>query len=105
MNNGRLHLSGLMFDGIASGMMLMALPWSILKQGSNGTFLAVITLACTVLSFALTPFFATAIDRYSRKYILVVTQCVQMLTAISVVIGSWHFGIHIGLLAVAQLVF
>lgn len=86
--NRRLHLLGLMFDGIASGMMLMALPWFILKQGNNGTFLAIVTLVCTVMSFVLTPFIATAIDRYPRKHILALTQLVQLLAASSVVIGG-----------------
>jgi MFS family permease len=77
-----------MFDGIVSGMMLMALPWFILKQGNNGTFLAVVTLACTVMSFVLTPFIATAIDRYPRKHNLALTQSVKLLAASSVVIGG-----------------
>ncbi len=86
--NRRLHLLGLMFDGIASGMMLMALPWFILKQGNNGMFLAVVTLACTVMSFVLTPFVATAIDRCPRKHILALTQLVQVLAASCIVIGG-----------------
>jgi predicted MFS family arabinose efflux permease len=77
-----------MFDGIASGMMLMALPWFILKQGNNGTFLAVVTLVCTTVSFVLTPFLATAIDRYPRKRILALTQLIQLLVASCVVIGD-----------------
>ncbi|WP_353500029.1 MFS transporter [Vibrio sp. CB1-14] len=86
--NRRLHLLGLMFDGIASGMMLMALPWFILKQGSNGTFLAVVTLVCTIMSFVLTPLIATAIDRYPRKRILALTQLIQLLAGSSVVIAG-----------------
>lgn len=105
MNNRRLHLSGLMFDGIASGMMLMALPWSILSVGNNGTFLAIVTLVCTLLSFMFTPFFATAIDRYSRKHILAVSQLIQMLSAISVVVVSWFVGVNIWILASCLLVF
>ncbi|WP_418642687.1 MFS transporter [Vibrio chaetopteri] len=95
--NRRLHLLGLMFDGIASGMMLMALPWFILKQGSNGTFLAVVTLVCTIMSFVLTPLIATAIDRYPRKRILALTQLIQLLAGSSVVIAGTVISLsHLG---------
>ncbi|GAL35504.1 permease of the major facilitator superfamily [Vibrio maritimus] len=40
------------------------------------------------MSFVLTPFIATAIDRYPRKRILALTQLIQLLAASSVVIGS-----------------
>lgn len=52
-----------------------------------------------------TPFFATAIDRYSRKHILAVSQLIQMLSAISVVVVSWFVGVNIWILASCLLVF
>ncbi|MFA0697747.1 MFS transporter, partial [Vibrio sp. 10N.222.49.C9] len=64
------HLSGLFWDGISSGLVMMALPWFLLQQGDMGLFVALTTLACTLSSFFLTPIFATFIDRYSRKAIL-----------------------------------
>ncbi|MCG9789725.1 MFS transporter [Vibrio mediterranei] len=99
------HLSALLFDGIASGMMLMALPWSILTQGNNSTFLAILTLCCTALSFFATPFFATVIDRFSRKHILALVQLLQALAALLVVF-TWYIEPNaLWSLAVAQLVF
>ncbi|SNX49542.1 Major Facilitator Superfamily protein [Vibrio thalassae] len=99
------HLLALLFDGIASGMMLMALPWSILSQGNNSTFLAILTLCCTASSFVATPLFATAIDRYSRKQILALAQLLQALAALMVVCAWYIEPNALWSLAIAQLVF
>lgn len=99
------YLTGRFFDGISSGLFMMALPWMILQQPNMGTFVALTALACTVLSFLLTPFFSTLIDRHSRKRILVWVQFGQAATA-SVVFSAYL--LHLGstwLLAVAQLIF
>jgi len=99
------YLSGRFFDGISSGLFMMALPWIMLESDNMGTFVALIALACTATSFVLTPFFSTLIDRHSRKSLLVLVQLIQSTTAITVFVAYWlHDGSH-WLLAAAQLVF
>ena len=68
------YLSARFFDGISSGMFMMALPWIMLSEEGMGTFVAITALVCTCLSFLITPFFATLIDRHSRKNILIIMQ-------------------------------
>lgn len=87
------YLTGLFFDGISSGLFMMALPWMMLQTPDMGTFVALTALVCTALSFVITPFFATLIDRHSRKAILLFNQWLQALTALGVALASlwgWH---------------
>ncbi|EGA69484.1 hypothetical protein VISI1226_09899 [Vibrio sinaloensis DSM 21326] len=99
------YLTGRFFDGISSGLFMMALPWIILLQPGMGTFVALTALTCTVLSFFLTPFFSTLIDRHSRKRILVWVQVGQALTAALVfVIYTLDLGSP-WILALAQMIF
>ena len=70
-----------------------------------GAFVAMVALSCTALSFILTPFFSTLIDRTSRKRILVLVQLLQSGTA-AVVAVFYGMGYESNwLLAAAQLVF
>jgi len=84
---------------------MMALPWIILQQENMGFFVAITALVCTAISFIFTPFFATWIDRYSRKNILILMQVIQSSTALMIFIFySNDFQSH-WLLAFAQLIF
>ncbi|MGD8115186.1 MFS transporter [Vibrio sp. TRT 29B02] len=99
------YLSGRFFDGISSGLFMMALPWVMLSTPDMGTFIALVALTCTATSFVLTPFFATLIDRHSRKLLLILVQVVQSLTATIVLVAYLiNLDSH-WLLAGAQLVF
>ncbi|PSW17226.1 MFS transporter [Photobacterium sanctipauli] len=99
------YLSGRFFDGISSGLFMMALPWLMLKTPDMGTFVALTALACTSNSFLCTPFFSTLIDRHSRKAILVWVQVLQSSTAAVVgIIYLLGVGSH-WVLAFSQLVF
>lgn len=99
------YLSGRFFDGISSGLFMMSLPWMMLKLGDMGTFVALLALVCTLLSFILTPLFSTLIDRHSRKLILVLVQFVQTATAGFVLLSYlFEFNSH-WILAIAQLLF
>lgn len=99
------YLSGRFFDGISSGLFMMALPWIMLATPNMGSFVAMVALACTAISFFLTPFFSTLIDRHSRKSLLVLVQFVQFGTAGVVFTAySLDLGSH-WLLAGAQLVY
>ncbi|MGF1754790.1 MFS transporter [Vibrio makurazakiensis] len=109
-NKTKPYLIGRFFDGISSGLFMMALPWVILSTPDMGTFVALTALTCTVVSFVSTPFFATLIDRHSRKSILVFNQILQSSTAAIVFIAFWSDSIWVNthshwLLAVAQLIF
>ena len=99
------YLSGRFFDGISSGLFMMALPWIMLESENMGTFVALIALACTATSFVLTPFFSTLIDRHSRKSLLVLVQLIQSTTAMVVFFAYWLSDGSHWLLAAAQLVF
>lgn len=84
---------------------MMSLPWMMLKLGDMGSFIAVLALACTLISFVLTPFFSTLIDRHSRKLILVIVQVIQTVTA-GAVLTSYLLNLDsIWVLASAQLLF
>lgn len=84
---------------------MMALPWILLSTPNMGTFVALIALTCTATSFVLTPFFATLIDRHSRKLILILVQLIQSLTALVVLAAHLAKLDSHWLLAGAQLVF
>ncbi|UGA56902.1 MFS transporter [Vibrio sp. VB16] len=99
------YLSGRLFDGISSGMFMMALPWVMLNESGMGTFVAILALVCTGASFVSTLFMATLIDRFSRKKLLVLMQVVQASTALCVLLAYWYGVESIWLLAFAQLVF
>ncbi|WED29464.1 MFS transporter [Vibrio sp. DW001] len=99
------YLSGRLFDGISSGMFMMALPWIMLNEPGMGTFVAILALVCTGASFVSTLFMATLIDRFSRKKLLVLMQVVQASTALCVLLAYWYGVESIWLLAFAQLVF
>ena len=99
------YLTGRFFDGISSGLFMMALPWIMLSTPNMGSFVAILALSCTALSFILTPFFSTLIDRFSRKKLLVLVQLVQAGAAASVAL-VYATGVQSHwLLAAAQLVF
>ncbi|MCG9676837.1 MFS transporter [Vibrio sp. Isolate24] len=99
------YLSGRFFDGISSGLFMMALPWVMLEPPGMGPFVAMVALACTAISFFLTPLFSTLIDRHSRKSLLVLVQILQSSTA-AIVMLAYGLGIESNwLLATAQLVF
>lgn len=99
------YLTGRFFDGVSSGLFMMALPWAMLSTPNMGAFVAIVALACTAVSFFLTPIFSTLIDRHSRKQLLVFVQFVQAGTAafVAVFYGAGYES-H-WLLAAAQLVF
>lgn len=99
------YLSGRFFDGISSGLFMMALPWIMLQQPDMGTFVALIALFCTGLSFCLTPLFSVLIDKHSRKSILILVQIIQALTAAIVCIIYWLCIESNGLLALSQIIF
>ena len=99
------YLSGRFFDGISSGLFMMALSWLLLEPGNMGTFVAVLALICTATSFVLSPFFATLIDRHSRKAILIWVQVLQSATAGLVMIAAmFNLDSH-WLLGTSQLIF
>ncbi len=99
------YLSGRFFDGISSGLFMMALPWVMLSTPNMGPFVAMVALACTAISFILTPIFSTLIDRHSRKQLLVLVQLLQASTA-ALVATAYALGFESHwLLAAAQLVF
>ncbi|MGC9402985.1 MFS transporter [Vibrio genomosp. F10] len=97
------YLTGRLFDGISSGLFMMALPWVMLQTPNMGTFVALVALACTVVSFLLTPLFSTYIDRHSRKFLLILNQGIQSLTAGVVMLAYWYDWSSYWLLAGAQL--
>ncbi|MBW3695389.1 MFS transporter [Vibrio sp. T187] len=99
------YLTGRFFDGISSGLFMMALPWVMLATPNMGTFVALVALTCTAVSFLATPFFSTLIDRHSRKSLLVVIQMLQAATAGAVFLAYWFGMDSHWLLAAAQLVF
>ncbi|MDO6707225.1 MFS transporter [Photobacterium sp. 1_MG-2023] len=105
MSRSTPYLAGRFFDGISSGMFMLALPWIMLSQGDMGVFVAALSLLCTLLSFFTTPFSATFIDRHSRKSILITIQLIQASTALAVLIAFQLEKDTLWLLALAQIIF
>ncbi len=99
------YLSGRFFDGISSGLFMMALPWIMLQSPNMGPFVAMVALGCTAVSFVLAPIFATLIDRHSRKALLIYVQATQLTTATVVALVYWFGDGSHWLLALAQLLF
>lgn len=104
-NRTRPYLTGRLFDGISSGLFMMALPWIMLSEPNMGVFVAILALTCTALSFCLTPIFSTLIDRTSRKYLLIWVQVLQTSMAILVALVYGLGYESLWLLAIAQIVF
>lgn len=98
-------LIGRAFDVFSSGMIMMALPWLMLKQGVSGTWVALVALTCTVSAFVLTPVFATWIDRYSRKALMVGVQAAQSGMALVLYVIGLDGDISFFWMAVAQWLF
>ncbi len=88
-NKTQPYLAGRFFDSISSGLFMMALPWVMLSEPKMGTFVALVSLSCTAISFLATPFFSTLIDRHSRKVLLVLNQWIQSGMALVVFIAYW----------------
>ena len=93
------------FDGVSSGMFMMALPWMMLTGGDDGSGVAIVALICTLTSFFLTPLFSTLIDRHSRKGILVLMQLVQAFTALGLFASAFYGEPGIVSLGIAQIIF
>lgn len=93
------------FDGVSSGLIMLALPWIMLKKGDNGSLVALIALVCTLASFFLTPIFSTLIDRISRKEILIWMQLLKVSTAGLLLSMSWYQPASILIMAAAQFLF
>ncbi|MPW36195.1 MFS transporter [Vibrio sp. B1Z05] len=104
-NRTRPYLTGQLFDGISSGLFMMALPWIMLSTPNMGVFVAILALVCTALSFCLTPIFSTLIDRTSRKHLLIWVQMLQTSTALLVALVYGLGYESLWLLAIAQIVF
>lgn len=63
------YLSGRFFDGISSGLFMMALPWIMLQQPDMGTFVALIALFLYWLILLLNPsFFSPYRQTLSEKH-------------------------------------
>ncbi len=104
-NKTLAYLTGRFFDGISSGLFMMALPWLMLQSPNMGTFVALVALSCTLISFVATPYFSRLIDRYSRKQLLIVNQVLQASVALIVTL-VYAAGLQSNwLLAGAQLLF
>ncbi|MEF1328251.1 MFS transporter [Vibrio sp. M260121] len=99
------YLAGRFFDSISSGLFMMALPWVMLAEPGMGTFVALVSLSCTAVSFLATPFFSTLIDRHSRKQLLVLNQWLQAGMAFIIFVAYWLELSSHWLLAFAQLVY
>ena len=104
-NKTLAYLIGRFFDGISSGLFMMALPWLMLQSPNMGTFVALVALSCTLVSLVATPYFSRLIDHYSRKRLLIVNQILQAFVALIVTL-VYAAGLQSNwLLAAAQLLF
>ena len=97
------YLTARFFDGISSGLFMLALPWLMLQEPNMGTFVALTSLACTLVTFLVTPYFSTLIDRSSRKRLLVVIQSFQTTVAFLLALTYMTGYSSVWILVLAQL--
>ena len=95
----RMVLSANILSSIGSGITMIAIPWLLVTTPNGNTLFGVVTLLSTVISFLLTPFIGTIIDKVSRKSVLMLGELISFLVvgffAIIGFLGNsysiWHY--------------
>jgi len=86
-------------SSIGSGITMIAVPWLLVTTPKGNTLFGVVTLLSTIISFLLTPFIGTIIDKVSRKKVLTLGELTSFLVvgffAIMGFLGTsystWHY--------------
>ncbi|MBF7148150.1 MFS transporter [Bacillus toyonensis] len=57
-------------SAIGSGIVMITIPWLLIKEGRGETTFGYVSIVATLIMFLLTPFIGQSIDRFSRKSLL-----------------------------------
>ncbi len=57
-------------SAIGSGIVMITIPWLLIKEGGGETTFGYVSIVATLIMFLLTPFIGQSIDRFSRKSLL-----------------------------------
>ncbi|EJQ39376.1 hypothetical protein IEC_01456 [Bacillus toyonensis] len=57
-------------SAIGSGIVMITIPWLLIKEGGGETTFGYVSIVATLIMFLFTPFIGQSIDRFSRKSLL-----------------------------------
>jgi MFS family permease len=88
----RRYWIGLFLSNIGSWMQTVAQGWLVLSLSDSALILGLVTFAGSLPALVLAPFAGVAADRYDRRSVLLVTQSVQMFSALLLAAATfWGF--------------
>jgi MFS family permease len=101
----RLILTANFLLVVGSGITWVAVPWSLIHQPNGDTIFGISTSALTLLIFVLLPFLGKAIDRNSRKKVLILYYVFGISTNFFVIamillqghVATWHLVVSISM--------
>jgi MFS family permease len=81
--NYRLFFSGQIISLTGTWTQQIALPWLVYRLTGSAFLLGVVGFASQILAFLLAPIAGVMSDRWNRRYILITTQTLAMIQALS----------------------
>ena len=101
----RLILTGNFLLVVGSGITWVAVPWLLIHQPNGDAIFGLSNSALTLLIFLLLPFLGKAIDRHSRKKVLILYYAVGISTNLFVIamillqghVAPWHLVVSISM--------
>ncbi|MER2006040.1 MAG: MFS transporter [Psychrobacillus sp.] len=63
-------------SSIGSGITMIAIPWMLVTSDDGNAVFGYITISMTIISFIITPFVGSLVDRMSRKKLLLISEIV-----------------------------
>jgi len=81
--NYRLFFSGQIISLTGTWMQQIALPWLVYRLTGSAFLLGVVGFASQISAFLLSPLAGVMSDRWNRRYILITTQTLAMIQALS----------------------
>ena len=63
-------------SSIGSGITMIAIPWMLVTSDDGNAVFGYITISMTIISFIITPFVGSLVDRMSRKKLLLISEVV-----------------------------
>jgi len=76
-------------SAIGSGIVMITIPWLLIKESGGETTFGYISIVATLIMFLLTPFIGQSIDRFSRKSLLLCNEGIGI--AIIGMMAIWGF--------------
>lgn len=74
----RLIIFANIASSIGSGITMIAIPWLLVSSNNGNELFGYVTIATTMLSFLITPYIGSLIDKISRKKLLIFSKVVSL---------------------------